>query len=145
MSIKGPESLPTGLRRRNPDSKRPLQGQEMGPTGSQTLRSQAKPPTDTENRLKDLPPTGGFINTTTRDGVQTQIPSVGQYTLEGEKIPIDQIQTTRGTHKIQPKDAAPLAVPSGGPTPAEMDKANRQMWKITRETLRWAEKGKKKK
>lgn len=116
-----------------------------GRTRSETLRSQAEPPTDPENRLKDLPPTGGFINTTTRDGIPTEVPTVGQFTLEGERVPADLIQTTRGTHKIQPKDAAPLAVPLGGPTPAEMDQANRQMWTITKNTLRRAEKRKKKK
>lgn len=144
MNGKGPETYPRGLRTRNPDSKRPLQGQEMDTTRSQTLRSKTKTSVDPEDRLKDLPPTGGLINTTTRHGAQTEIPSVGQYTLEGDQIPVDKIQTTHGMQNPQPKDALTQGVPDGTPPPKAFRKANAQMWAITRETLRRAKKKQKK-
>ena len=53
MSENGPESYPKGLRRLNPNSKRPISGREMGPTRDQTLKSAQPDQERFQGDLKD--------------------------------------------------------------------------------------------
>lgn len=110
---------------------------EGGPTRSKTLKSEGLPPEHTAGDLRDLSPEGGSLIKRKVDGRDITRYSVRQLPLVDAGQ--NQIETTRGMHQLQPNERAPQAVADGTITPGIMKDANKQNWKITRDTLQRAE------
>lgn len=111
-------------------------GKPIERTRSETLKSEALPKEQTQGDLADRNPDNSSIVQRGRDGRNPAIPTVGQFTLEGDIV--TQRQTRRGMKEPRAGDQLAIEASLGYQDPHTQEKARRQNWAITRSALKKA-------
>jgi len=136
MSEKGPELHPKGLRRLNPNSKRPVVGREMGPTRNQTLKSAQPDQEIFSGDLKDA--TSGSVRRMVH-GHEVTLPKTAQPGMQGE---LDIGVTNRDSTRSLPlTDQLIEQSFDGYQDPHTIRKAQKQKGAKTDSAIKAAEKG----